>query len=453
MSGIKETYVQLTTTQRDTMLRQCREAQEAAARERAERERQVAEAQREANERVVTLSNQFNTQIAGLSNEMRVIERKQNEAFSNALTKQGADIRNEMRETERKQNEAFRSALAKQGADIRREMQQQQQELTQMIGNIEREINAKEQGQKQRAEFWVSQAEAYIKEIDNYRHDLFTPHKLQMLRTRIQQTLSNINAGDYQAAIATAQETFNGAVVLRSDVVIAQLEWERYYEELSMRVAELASAVNATKLLEWQIGEETVRARVDYWTNGRLGELERRFAEVQQIVRDPGNATSDELVSLVTEVYDMSGNLSSITTQAKEGLMLSAYRADMVNEIAAAMKQEGWEINEYGYKGGEEKDELHAKITDVNGNEMVVIVAPQQNDDGRALGNKLELNFFNDREYDMSNVENANRYVRHVLRENGIDVNLTCVGGFENKPSNRREIREVKQTVSQQAEG
>jgi len=86
---------------------------------------------------MAALQNQFTSQISGLSNEMREIERKQNEAFTNALQRQGAELRGEI--------------------------QQQRTELTNMINYVQQRIEAKEQNHRQIAEFLAEQAGAYIK--------------------------------------------------------------------------------------------------------------------------------------------------------------------------------------------------------------------------------------------------------------------------------------------------
>gem|GEM_PF-4265618 len=452
MSGIKETYVQLTTSQRDSMLRQCREAQESAARERKERERQVAAVQNEANARVFALGNQFNTQIAGLAYEMRAIEQRQNAAFNSALQRQNESFSNALN----RQGAELRREIQQQGEHIRLEMQEQRQELTQMINALEQRINEKEQGQKERAEFWVEQAECFIRSIDEYRHELFMPNRLSIIRSRLQQAQSSISFGDHQAAISSAQEAFNSAVSMRSDVVQAELEWERYFQLLSCNLARLSATINSAKLLEFEIGDEKVDAKIDYWTNGALVRLSERVSAIQQILKEPDKASSDTLVTLISEVDDLTQRLtaerSGLIDSAKENMMLSAYRVDMVNSIAEAMQKEGWNQIEYGFKGDEEKDELHIKIGDVNGNEMVVVISPQFNEQGRATGNALEFNFFNDRELAMENAEIAVASVERALSDVGIQTNLRCTAGFERRQSNRNQLRDIKQTRRRKTE-
>lgn len=420
MSGIKETYVQLTTTQRDTMLRQCREAQDEAARLR-ERALQLESANREAQSKITTLDNKINTQIRGLTNEIREIEREQ--------------------------NASFRNALEKQGADIRREMQEQKQELTRIINNIVKQINEREHGKQQRAVLWASQAEAFINEIDKYRHELFTPNRLQMLRTRLQQAQNSITAGDFEAAISSAQECFNGAVILRSDVIEAEFDWIRCYDELSQRYDNLSRAINDAKLLRHQIGEKQVDAKIDYWTNGALREMETHFLSIKENLKNPNNISRDELVSMSSQIDNMIDHLNNpqtgIIISSYEALMLSVYRSNMVEDIANILSERGWNLDDYTYRGSEQKNDLYAKITDGTGNELVVIIEPQTNQ-GK-LENKLTLNFFNDKEFDESSMNRRISNMRNDLSEHGIKLDLRCVEGYERKPSDRKEIRNLDQ--------
>jgi len=424
MSGKKETYVQLTATQRDQMLRQCREARDEAGKQR-ERAAQLERANKEVQSRIATLGNKISGQITDLSNEMHEIERKQ--------------------------SEAFRSALERQDADIRNEIQQQRKEINQMIGKIEQQINSKEQNHQRLAEFWSEQAEAYLKEIENYRHVMFTPNRLQALRTRLGQVQTSMDVQAYQAAISTAIEAFNDAVALRLDVVEAELEWTKYFERLSNDIAEVSADVNAAKILEFEIGGEKVQANIDYWTNGALIELAHRIAEIQEALHNSDEVTSNTLVSLIAEIDNMKHRLSTSGTglidSAKEALMLSAYRVDMANDVVSALESMGWKLDDYTYRNNEQKDAIHAKIVDRTGNECIVIVEPHNNQ-GR-LENKLGLDFFNDNGFDTSSTETFVSSIRHELQTSGIKLDLRCVEGYENKPSDREEIRNIAQVRGQ----
>jgi len=435
MSGRKyDPVVRITQSQWDAMNSQCRQAQDTAANERRERERQVAQAQRDAQQRMAALQNQFTSQIRGLSNEMREIERKQNEAFTNALQRQGAELR--------------------------REIQQQRTELTNMINSVQQRIEAKEQNHRQIAEFWATQADAYIKEIDNYRHDLFTPGKLESLRRTLQQMQGDIKAEAYQSAISAARAAFNDAVTLRAEVIAAEIEWENALRRLTERAAYINSCINDAKLSEVTMCEERVQARVDFWTNGALTALENQFKPIQQIIKNPVNVTTDELVSACTALDDMrdrsfpnpdsQGNVTGgIINEARERLLLSAYRADMVNEIATVMHNEGWHVENSGYRGDDQRDELHAKIVDNNGNEMIVIVSPSAKNG--ALENSLRFDFFNDTEINMDTTEQVRRQITQRLNSSGIQTNLQCVPGYENRLSDNQEIRNIEQTIAGKA--
>ena len=441
MSGIKETFVSMPTRQRDSMLSQIRQSQNEVARVN-ERNRQLQEANNNAQTRINALDNKINTQIAGLSNQIREVERRQNAAFRNALERQGADIRSEIRE---------------QGVQLRREMQSQRTELTQMINSVVQQINAEKQGQQERALEWVSQVEAFIKEIDNYRHNMFTPNRLQGIRTRLQHAQGSINLGDYQAAISTAQEAFTEAALLRCDVVNAEIEWVRSFERLSNDVAELSAEINATKLLNFEIGDEIINAQIDYWTEGALSRLEERVSEIKQILKEPDNVSNDNLVSLITEIYNLSQNLSTPRTGlidlAREAIMLSQCRADIISDIAEVFADRGWRLDDYTYRNGEEKEALHGKIVDGTGNEIVVIVEPQMNQ-GK-LENKILLNFF-DEDYNTSNTEMRVSSIKQTLKENDLITDLRCVEGYQNKPSDKEELRDIgrikkpKKEVTQQ---
>ena len=418
MSGIKETYVQLTTTQRDTMLRECREAQDEAAKLR-ERSNLLDQANRDTQARITELTGNFNRQITGLSAEMREIERKQNETFMNALHKQGVDIR--------------------------QEIQRQRREIDTQINNIISTMNAKEWKEKKLADYWSNQAEMFLRKFDNLNRIFFSQSQQQMLQS-LRQQLEQVRETSVNAAIiGLTIGIFNGAVSLYSDIMASALEWNDHFGTLSHNIANLNAEVNAAKIMDFEIGEEHIEARVDYWTNGRLAQLETQINEIKQLLHNPYSVNTDTLSTLICETQDLNRQLPQIKNSAKEAIMQSAYRADIVNEIASAMLDHGWRISDYTYRGAEEKDEIHLKITDNTGNEMVVIISPEENDQGK-LENKLQINFFNDREFDTGRTEEDSAYINQCLIDNGIPLNLRCVNEYKNRSSDRDEVRDINRT-------
>lgn len=87
MSGRKHTPAPPQPSRWEIMNRQLTESRNQEARER-ERVAQLQLANQRAQAEINTLSGQINTQIAGLSSELRVVEQRQNQAFNAALQRQ-----------------------------------------------------------------------------------------------------------------------------------------------------------------------------------------------------------------------------------------------------------------------------------------------------------------------------------------------------------------------------
>jgi len=431
MSGRVEEYVSITKTLRDSWNRQCRESDENANSERHERARLVAAAQFEANQRIADVNKYWRNQIAGLSNEIHEIERRQNSAFQAALSRQHKDINQQIN-------------------NIRQEIINTRTELTRMIQNVQNNIEIQQLNENEHARYFIMQAEAYVREIGAYRLDIFRKSRLESIRSRIKRALYDISMGFGQAAIINAQTAFDESVDLRSNIIFAEIEWQMHYMELSRRTAELESRINAERIREWEIGGKYVEARIDYWTNGRLEKMAERLQEIKQMMTDMTDSISGDLVKLADEVDTMSNELGdSIIPQAKECMFLAAHRVDRLNEIAARMRNIGWLLkdDECGFLKNHQNNELRFKmINPSNGSEAVFVLAPVITQNGNRCI-RFEYDIFNDKIINLEYLEAVRAAVQEAI---GRGTNLNCARGYENRLSDRIEVRNVRQILSKE---
>ena len=80
---------------------------------------------------------------------------------------------------------------------------------------------------------------------------------------------------------------------------------------------------------------------------------------------------------------------------------------------------------------------------------MIVIAAPSAKNG--ALENSLRFDFFNDTEINMDTTELVRRQITQRLNSGGIQTNLQCVPGYENRLSDNQEIRNIEQTIAGKA--
>lgn len=153
---------------------------------------------------------------------------------------------------------------------------------------------------KEQAEFWISQEELFFTDIEQYRHELFTPKQLTRLRSQLVQVQQDMQINAYQSAIASARNVFNQAVDLEERVVQAEIEWLHYHTQLQRSFADLRSELYYHQTMQFIVdtdnGEERIDANSDYWTNGTLSSVATVVDHIAEIMEHIKGVTTAEII-------------------------------------------------------------------------------------------------------------------------------------------------------------
>jgi len=449
MSGIKDVMVRMPRAERDRLYNTARRAEE-SEKQALQRERLKQKALDAANMKLETLNRTLNTEISGLHADMRNMANEQNRRFreqaadyNRRIHQQAADFNGKL---ERQKIELQNSIN-----DVKQQSERNRQELQNQINGINARMEAKENNARKLAEFWISQTQAYIKDIEQYRHAMFTPNQLEKLKGKLNQMLSDMQNGMYEAAISTARGLFNDAVDLKDAVLNAETEWLYYHGLFLQTLADTEANLNYHNNLqftfEMEHGKETVDAKVNYWTNGALDEISSSISDVKQKTERIEQVSTQQLIGYIDTLNQQNVKMETASDEAKEALLLSQNRAEMANKLADALAGL-WDCERIVYKGGEQNQPVHVKLTDGTGNEIVAIITPEINDQNMA--NKLELNFF-DRKFDERQRQEWIASIQDGLRQEGVEVGeAVCVGDTNGKPSPKKELLDIEATARRQ---
>jgi len=437
MSGRKETYVTMTSSEADRLRNSVRWAEESAS-QAQQREQFVRNALNAASRERDTLNRTLNNEITGLHDDMRRMSNEQNRRF-------------------REQADEYNKRLQEQKTainDIKQQSEKNRQELQNQINGINARIEAKENNHKKLAEFWISQTRAYINDIEQYRHEMFTPGDLKKLKGKLEQMLSDMKNEAYQSAISTARGLFNDAVDLKEVVLNAETEW-LYYHGLFMRtLADTEVNLNYCEKLQFTFdmehGTETVDARVNYWTNGSLDEVSVSISGVKQKTEQIQSVSTQQLIEYIDVLNKQKVKMKVASDEAKEAMILSQNRSEMANKLADALEEVAWKCEDIIYEGGEQDQPVHVKLSDGMGNEIVAIITPEINTQN--MSNKLELHFF-----DQKNDEKERRKwiasIENGLKQEGLEVGeAKCVKGYEAKPSDKMDVKDINAAAQRKVE-
>lgn len=426
MSGIKDVYVSMTRTERDSLIRNARVAQENAE-QAAYRQRQAQNALNQANNKINSLNNTLNSEIQGLHSEINRMAREQNARLS-------------------QQANSFNRKIE----ELRSQMDSNKKELEDAISNIQDSIQAKEQNHCKIAEFWISQTEAFFKDIEQYRHELFAPNQLSLYRMQLNQVQSDMQVAAYESAISTSRNIFNQTVQLKERIVQAEIEWSHYYSQLQDILAEVKSDINFSRTMQFTIpteeGDCTIDANIDYWTNDGLKYVIALVDRIDERLLHSEELSTNELISMIKELKNYKEQIKLLQERAKTAIISSQMRADIAGTMTDALMGAGWTCSGYTYEESEEKQPLHIKFADGNGNEIVAIISPDEMSEN--LANNLAINFFDPYNNDESLRGLWIDSIKNTLKETGLDVGqAVCRPGYEVKASDNEAIRNLEQTA------
>ena len=448
MSGIKDVPVKIMKSEWDRMVNNARCVEETNA-QLMKRQKKAENAINAANERAANLERTLNQEINGLNEEMRQMAREQNRRFSeqanefnSKIQKQAADFNGKLENQKRELQSSIN--------EVSQQAEKNRQVLQNQINVISSKIEAKEKNAKKLAEFWISQTQAYINDIKQYRHEMFTPGQLERLEGKLKQMLSDINNGMYEAAISTARGLFNDAVDLKEAVLNAETEWLYYHGLFQKVLADTEANLDYRKSMQFTFatedGNETVDANINYWTENALDLIEEKFAQIKQKASKPNEISIDKLKEMTEALGHINDEMEITEAKAKEALISSQFRAEIASKLVEVLKKQCWECKEddIAYEGGDYNEKVHVKLSDIKGNEIVAVITPDGN-----MANNVELNFFNidnDEGFRQTQLESLQK----SLKEGG-DLEIgapVCRKGYEEKNSDNHAIKNIQATAA-----
>jgi len=463
MSGIKDVMVTMTRTERDRLLNNAQRAAESEQQSR-QRERASQNALNASNLKLDALNRALNNEIAGLHDDMRRMSNDQNRRFKEQASEYNRRLQEQISETDRKfrnQEADFNGRLENQRRelqssidDVRHQAEENRKSLQNQINGISARIEAKENNHKKLAEFWISQTQAYMNDIEQYRHEMFAPGDLKKLKGKLEQMLSDIKNEAYQSAISTARGLFNETVDLKEIVLNAETEWLYYHGLFMQTLADTEANLNYYEKLqftfEMEHGTETVDAQVNYWTNGVLDEISASISGVKQKTEQIQSVSTQQLIDCIDTLNRQNVKMEIAADEAKEAMILSKNRANMANKLADVLEGIAWNCERITYEGGEQNQPVHVKLSDGMGNEIVAVITPEIN--AQNMANKLELNFF-DKRNDERQRQAWIASLQNGLKQEGLVVgDAVCVPGYEAKPSDNTAVRDIDATAQRKVE-
>lgn len=481
MSGVKETYVNLRSSDYNRMMQTCRRMDNVDSEIQFRVAAQAGRMRDEMNSQLSSVNarhNQLESAMQGMSSDMRRMETSFNNGLRNLSTqfqkdisnldnrlqhkieRQGQEIRSDMDQRFNKvsvdisnlrghlsrfenqtirqfaeQRQEYLGLIQRQGEQFAHALEEQGKHFEKEIQNIHQYLATEKKTKQDLAQTWANDTEQLLNAIDQaYRHEKFNPGELNALRGQFRQLYqSNFNNGVYEAAITQCQQTYLQAKKLQLELEHLELAWNNHLNTAKMSVTELIAACDANKIAEFALteGEGLIKAEVDYWTEGRLGELRKRAEVTQRQLNQPDSLSLGDLHQSIADSEEMRVMVELLAEQAKEALIASQLRNNIGQSIEDALNKAGWEITDAVYESEDFRRSVHVKLKNMAGDELVTIITPQKNADN-TIQNHLNISFFDHSTNDENRRMESLRYITQTLREEEMECGTPqCAAGTE----------------------
>ena len=345
---------------------------------------------------------------------------------------------------ELRQNEqSLREEMSKQLENINKKSVQQESNLKRLDQKVEtliEEIEAREANKRSQATSWLIETSHALEVIKSYRHEKFSPGRLEDLHNRNALAQSNFENGVYEASISSAQAIWQDAKKLQKELDEKEQVWKGYFEASLQINTELLATCSAQETLELAFDvdddSKSLMVDIDYWCDGALSQVKDEALKVQKELQSPQALDIEDLKERIKRSHRLKDQALQLTQKAKEAIILSQLRSDMASDIVEALDESGFELEESCFDSEDDRRSLHLKLTNRTGDEIVTIISPVGSRD-----NKLDIHFF-DKDSDENFKKTRLNSIFERLSESGVDCDApSCAPGTENESRGNEEVR------------
>ncbi|XDE60209.1 hypothetical protein AB3M80_15190 [Arthrospira platensis BEA 1257B] len=302
-------------------------------------------------------------------------------------------------------------------------------------------MEAESQRKQQLAVDYFADVDKIWKQIDrDYQHQRFAPGKLADLRRDLDLANSNIQAGVFEAAIATCQQTYLKLGDLRLELEQKQHEWLFYYQASLTDLRSLITEVQTHRECEVEVGQgsdaETFKCEVDYWTNGRLSEYENQLNQLEsQLVEGEATLTTEQIKNIGENINQLQPILGEILEQARCSILNSQLRVEIADRIIETLANIGYSLIDDTYEGEDQRNAFVVKVKNVAGDEVVTVISPES----EFGANSVSINSFSATLIDEQATRQNAEAIFNILNEAGVQG----VGDIECKEQANSQYQDI----------
>lgn len=326
------------------------------------------------------------------------------------------------------------------------------------LRRLEEQILAREQRKEELARSWLEAARVLGGFVNgNYRHQQFAPGELERLERDLQQAEENARHGVWEAVLTQAQRAYHDLSDLRLRLEQLEREWELWRSAALQAAEALLSQVQRNRrrpAVDLQGQETDVGVEVDWWTQGALSRLEAEVQSLMGRIRDEGAPMSAaELRRTVEEVVpEMRARLGQIVVEAQKAALGSQLRINIADILVSALEAQGYTLvdeRDATYEGEDMRGGYVAKVRNLDGDEVVVRVAPRG---GSSLENDWEIHSYDVEQRSEPELRQRAAELARALQERGLQSQAARPVSPQPDPSLRdiEAVRRVRRVLPEE---
>ncbi|MFC5187889.1 class III extradiol ring-cleavage dioxygenase family protein [Actinomadura harenae] len=373
------------------------------------------------------------------------LERRQN-ATDHRLGRLSAQTREFEQRTDarlREQATHIRRVQEESRREVRRldrELRQERLERRRQIAELGSQINdiiVRRDQASALAQAFLADARVMAEEIGTLPHERFAPGRLAVLEGRLAGTTETAAQVDAAYALSSAQDLYYDLSDLRLDVRQAEQEWLaarlEALEALRRADARIEQFAKTPMLDENGVEIPGVVLDLDFWTDGRLTTLRDEVRRETEELADAGCPRSvEELREVIQKHAPGCGyeqRLDELLECGAARMYAAQIRYNTAEKIADALGEEGYDLVEDVYEGGDHRASHFTKLRHLAGEgDVVVEVAPEGN-----TGMSIKLLSY-DRDPAQSRRAERTANMLAKLRDEGVPVGDPVDRGTEPTP-------------------
>ena len=239
-----------------------------------------------------------------------------------------------------------------------------------------------------------------------------------------------------ESIIAVMIGQFAAISQFRNELIIYENECLSLLNIANEQILELINQVQADLVAEYELDGESIEANMDFWTGGKLSTALSMLNNIQQRLEMGDVLTLEELQNIIADLSQMREQIQAIEDEAQNMFSASEARIRTMQDVADALGEHGWRLEESIYVDGDQKSDLRSRFINLTGDdEIILTVGDDRVDIDQYIGSTKN-----------EDITNANGVVvRECLAEGGLCQRRgqPITGrGYEHAFNGRNNVRE-----------